>query len=69
MYHSYIGLFSIIFLAVVGADYKFKWVDVGENGFTSDFAVFSDSDLRSALEDGTLAFPPGEPLSLFSQLR
>lgn len=58
LYHNYKGFFSVILLAVVDADYKFIWVDVGANGSTSDCAVFNQSDLKAALETGTLGLPP-----------
>ena len=58
VYHNYKGFFSLILLALVDADYKFIWVDVGANGSTSDCAVFNQSDLKAVLENGTLGLPP-----------
>ena len=58
VYHNYKGFFSIILLALVDADYKFLWVDVGANGSTSDCAVFNQSELKPELENGTLGLPP-----------
>jgi hypothetical protein len=62
LYHNYKGFFSIIMLALVDADYKFMWLDIGANGSTSDCAVFNSSELKDALDDGTLGLPPSEPL-------
>ena len=62
VYHNYKGFFSIILLAVVDADYKFIWADVGANGATSDCAVFNRSTMRAAIEAETIGFPPQEPL-------
>lgn len=58
LYHNYKGFFSLILLAVVDADYRFLWVDVGANGSTSDCAVFNQAQLKAALEADTLALPP-----------
>ena len=58
VYHYCNGFFSIILLAVIGADYKFICVDLGDNGSTSDVAVFNQSDLKVALETSTLGLPP-----------
>ena len=32
IYHNYKGFFSVFFLALVDADYKFLWVDMGPTG-------------------------------------
>lgn len=62
LYYNYKGFFSIILLAVVDADYKFLWADVGANGSASDCGVFNRSRLRPALENNTMGFPDPEPL-------
>jgi hypothetical protein len=62
VYHNYKGFFSIILLALVDAEYKFMWIDVGANGSTSDCAVFNVSELKEGLENNTLGMPPAEPL-------
>jgi len=62
VYHNYKGFFSIILLALVDADYKFLWVDVGANGSTSDCAVYNQSQFKAELENGTLGLPPPTPL-------
>ena len=46
LYYNYKGLFSIILLALVDADYKFLWVDVGANGSASDAQLFNSSNHR-----------------------
>ena len=56
-YFSYKGYFSIVLLAVVDADYKFIYIDVGCNGRISDGGVFKNSSLYRALEEGTLNIP------------
>ena len=62
LYHNYKGFFSIISLALIDADYKFTWADIGANGSTSDCAVFNASDLKLALENGELGLPDPDPL-------
>lgn len=62
MYHNYKGFFSLIMLAVVDADYKFIWVDIGSNGSASDAQIFNNCELKGAIENGTIGFPEPEPL-------
>ena len=59
LYYNYKGF---ILLAVVDAQYRFLWADVGANGSASDAGVFNNSALRPALEENRLGFPPPEPL-------
>ena len=61
-YFNYKGFFSLVLFALVDADYKFTWVDVGANGSTSDCQIFNSSDLKAAAEDGSIGFPEAEPL-------
>ena len=61
-YFNYKGFFSIILLALVDADYKIIWADVGTPGATSDAAVFNNSDLKDAVESEDLDLPEPEPL-------
>ena len=62
LYYNYKGLFSVIMLTIIDADYKFLWVDVGANGTTSDCSVFNHSRLKTALENGDMGFPEPDPL-------
>ena len=59
---NYKGFHSIILFALVDANYKFMWVDVGVNGSSSDALIFNQSELRSGIIDGTLQIPAAEPL-------
>ena len=61
-YYNYKGTFSIVLLAVVDAEYKFLYVDVGCNGRVSDGGVFNRCSLYHALETGTVELPPAIPL-------
>ena len=40
LFHNCKGFHSIVLLALVDADYKFLWVDVGAAGSTSDAQIF-----------------------------
>ena len=52
----------IVFMAVVHADYKFTWVNVGANGSASDAQMWNQSDLKEVIEDGTIGFSEEFPL-------
>lgn len=62
MYHNYKGFCSIVIMALVDADYKFLWIDVGGVGMQSDAQIHNQSELKEASEDGSIGFPPPEPL-------
>ena len=62
LYHNYKGFFSVVLLAVVDADYKILWADVGGVGHQSDAQIFNASDLSRCLQYNTLNLPEDEPL-------
>ncbi|CAH1248880.1 HARBI1 [Branchiostoma lanceolatum] len=62
MYFNYKGFYSILLFAMVDADYKFIWADIGGLGSASDAQVFNGSELKECIEDGTIDFPDPEPL-------
>ena len=62
LYHNYKGFFSIVLMALVDAEYRFRWVDVGTEGSCSDAQIFSHSQLREKIEDGSIGFPQAEPI-------
>jgi hypothetical protein len=54
---NYKQFFSIVLLAVVDANYKFLYVDIGQYGRLSDGGVFNNCALSSLLSDNRLNVP------------
>lgn len=61
-YYNYKQFYIIGLLALVDADYKFKYIDCGCNVRVSDGGVFANSTLFQTLESNTFHIPPGKPL-------
>ena len=57
-FFNYKGTFSIVLLALVDANYKFIYVDIGCNGRISDGGVFRNSSLSAAIDENILNIPP-----------
>ena len=49
-------------MALVDANYKLIYIDVGSNGRASDGGVYINSSLSQALEEGSLNIPNGRKL-------
>ena len=62
IYYNYKGFFSIVLMALVDADYKFVWIDIGGVGGQSDAQIFNESDLKDAMDRRSINFPPADPL-------
>lgn len=56
-FYNYKHTFSIVLMALVDADYKFIYVDVGAQGRISDAGVFNNCKLSSLLEKKKLNIP------------
>lgn len=57
LYYDYKSHHSMIMLALVDANYKFLYVDVGTQGRASDAGVWDKCNLRQYLEVGRLGVP------------
>lgn len=58
LYYNYKGSFSVVLMALADANYKFTYVDVGQNGCNSDGGVFNQCTLSNALRNNALNIPP-----------
>ena len=56
-YFNYKSFFSIVLLALVDAEYKFLYVNVGCQGRISDGGVFKNSELYHLLVNGEINLP------------
>ena len=63
LYHNYKGFFSIVMLALVDGQYKFRRVDAGTAGSFSDAQIFNAPQLKRRIEDGRLGFPDPAPIT------
>lgn len=61
MYYNYKGYHSIVLMALVDADYKFRWVNIGAQGEFSDAQIWNQSDLKQAIERGLMGLPTPTP--------
>ena len=61
-FHNYKNFDSIILLAVVDANYKFRYIDVGAEGAAGDAGVFRDCSFKQAIDDNIFDLPPDKPL-------
>lgn len=61
-FYNYKGYQSIVLLAVVDAQSRFIYVDVGGNGRASDVVLLKNSSLYANLKSGKLNIPPDEAL-------
>ena len=62
-YYNYKNIHSILLMALVDADYKFIYIDVGCNGRISDGGVFAGCSLSEALDGAIANVPADAPLS------
>ena len=56
-YFNYKHSCSIVLLAIVGANYRFVYTDIGCNGRISDGGVYRNCNLARALEEKCLNIP------------
>jgi hypothetical protein len=60
LYYNYKHFFSIVLMAVVDANYKFLYINVGATGAGSDGGVFKETQFCKLLEEDKLGLPPPE---------
>jgi len=58
MYYNYKDTFSIVLIALVDADLRFIYVDVGKNGRASDRGIWNGCGLKSYLENNIIPSAP-----------
>uniref|UniRef100_UPI0037E704E4 zona pellucida sperm-binding protein 3-like n=1 Tax=Semicossyphus pulcher TaxID=241346 RepID=UPI0037E704E4 len=61
-FHNYKGSFSVVLLGVVDARYRFRMIDVGAYGKSSDGGTLSSSAFGQALRHDALDVPSDAPL-------
>uniref|UniRef100_A0A3B4Y4W8 DDE Tnp4 domain-containing protein n=1 Tax=Seriola lalandi dorsalis TaxID=1841481 RepID=A0A3B4Y4W8_SERLL len=61
-YFNYMKTFSIVLLALVDSNYKFRVIQVGDFGRTSDGGVYAGSALGRGMETKSLHVPPSTSL-------
>ena len=67
-YFAYKSFFRIVLLALVDADYRFLYVNVGCQGRISDDGVFKNSELYHLLVNGEINLPDSRQLPDLSSL-
>lgn len=60
LFYNYKGFFSVVLLAVVDANYKFIYIDVGSYGKEGDAGIFERSTLGRMFYNGELLPPPSK---------
>ena len=62
LYYNYKGYHSVVPVALVDVDYKFRWVNIGAQGGCSDAQIWKQCDLKKAIEKGLLGMLAASPL-------
>ena len=60
MFYNYKGFHSLVLMAICDVNYCFSLVDIGGLGRDNDAAIFSQSDMGMAFEDGEFNIPAAE---------
>ena len=61
-FYNYKHFFRVLLLALVDANYKFIYVDVGVSGRAGDAGMFAESSLKQSLDNNTMNLPPAETI-------
>lgn len=62
LYYNYKDTYSIVLLALVDAQLRFIYVDVGTNGRISDSGIWNKSTLKAHIDSNSLKIPPAASL-------
>ena len=52
----------MVLMALVDADYKFRYVNIGAPGGCSDAQIWNQSELKKVIERELIDMPTGNPL-------
>ena len=63
LYFNYKHFFSIVLLALVNANYKFIYVNVGAAGRSGDAGIYGNSTLKHSLDTNRLNLPDSGTLN------
>lgn len=61
-FYNYKKYFSFVLLAVVDANYSFRYIDIGSYGSSSDSSIFAHSSFGQMLRNNELDLPANSPL-------
>ena len=67
LFFNYKGSFSTVLMALVDADYRFIYIDIGEYGSNADGSIWKFSEFGKAFIQGTLDIPPLKSLPNFPE--
>jgi DDE superfamily endonuclease len=62
VFFNYKGTFSIVLLAMVDANYRFIFLDIGRNGRVGDAGIYARSTLKKYFESDEAGYPGKEAL-------
>lgn len=62
LFYNYKKFCSIVMMALVDANYKVLWCDIGAHGCCSDAQIFNYSTLKAKIESNEINFSPAKPL-------
>ena len=67
VFWNYKGYNSVVLMAMVDADYKFRWVQVGDPGSYSDGQIWKEADLKVAIERNVAGLSDPSPVPADNQ--
>ena len=61
-YFNYKGFYSVVLVALVDAEYKLIWADLGSTGSVHSTQIYNSSEIKELAEDGIIGFHAPDPL-------